>query len=1819
MRERAGACLVAVVIVFFSLAARVQAQTSVLFWTESTDTNRINLTVQKSGNRYLVSNLVPPAPGSRKVYYFADWDMIGTSSSPGAITNLDLEPAQMHMIHTYEVDSSYTVNDYWNANANRSTAVAFLWIGGAPQAQTNMSATLSEVRESGSWFYFEKTNHLSSFSQRFPNFSLPAGKVLLLDKASLRDTTAGYAAHGVTKTSITPGPNTFNNKNETNFLATTTWSDMTSMASWANQYDYMFLDFEFWNSDYMTGTMARLAFFMNECRRVNPNSHVGDWWAGTVYARGFIGNPGTNYNPGYVVPDYSASVAYSHGDQTLLTVVDANGVMTNMAGAASLIPINAYVDYIFPHQDVASRPDIGRADNVIPQLIHRTRVNKRIGVNVGKSHVWFCANALFPLLGEPAVAYSTRTTSPPGVFTWQGEVPFPPNMAEALSFFGLFEGDGVYVWGSGGNCDGNPNSIFSLAKYCRDYNDTRGVWTPDVPGTPIGNSTNGYNISPNFSPDYTALGAWKYSAIADIITNGVKTDFRFSTNNGVTWYNPPTNGSVVCEIATNFSVIVVGAVSTSQIAIAAYAPYLSVTGKIHVVVQYAANNYAFDVQGKRVRVFRGGLLAPILVPPVITHSPVAIVESAPPFTITAGATDDVQIASAVLWWNRNGGAWTSTPMSIEAGIITGTFTPPIVTNLDQFQYRIDVLDDQGLAATNGPNSFIYSQTPVPALVHAGTAWKYLATNAGPSATWKDVGFDDSLWPTGTTPMGYGSDADIVTTLSYGGVTNNRYPTTYFRTTFVTTNVAALLALNLYARVDDGMVVYLNGTEVQRITMPGGTVSYTNLASGSASNAPRPWQVFAINPANVLNGQNTLAVEVHQAAVNSSDLYFDLQLQPASVFNWPVPVSPVLLRSVQTTAPPWTVTAQTTNSAQVASMKLLWNRNGGAWSNVPMSGTGGIYTASLSPGAIEDGDQFGYQIQTLSLLGASTVNGAYGFMYMIPRGSDLLPPESTWKYLATNTAPSASWNTVGFNDASWPSGVAPLGYGSENDAATVISYGPQSTNKYPTYYFRKTFSVTNPAGITGLKAYLRVDDGLVVYINGAEAGRQNMAAGVVTYSTYASGSGANAPRTWSDIDINPGLLVTGANTIAVEVHQVNAGSSDAFFDIFLQPDTAMSVSHTPLSSIQTSPAPWTVSARVNSYVPLASVNLFVGRNFGAMTSVPMTLSSGNYVAVISPTGLVDHEQFQYRIEAVDTLGTAATNGPIGFMYSIEAVPALITAGSGWQYLAQATAPDSTWNLPLFDDSSWPVGLSPLGIGTVEKIATVVDYGPDSNNKYTSYYFRDTFTLDKAAAIKTLQAYCRVDDGLVLYLNGQEMSRVNMPTGVITHASFAASNASNPPRPWVQLAVNKSMLVDGTNTLAVEVHQVNLTSTDLSFDFHLYPTWQPAITHTVLPSFTTSPPPWQVTADVESYYPLTSVKLWWMKVGGSWTSSVMTDSGTFIGTIAPTSAVDHDLYQYRIEAQDSTGQTITNGPFGFMYGSPPPITLVAAGSGWKYWGTNTGASSGWNTVGFSDTNWSVGNASFGFGGNETYGTVLSYGPSSSNKYPAYYFRRTFTLTGTATLISFKGNFQVDDGMVMYINGAEAYRTNLPSGTMSYTNLALGGAANEPRPWPALSLNPSLVVTGQNTIAIEVHQSSASSSDLFMDMYLYGTATNSTDSDADGMPDSWESSNFGGSTNGVPSADPDGDRVSNLEEYITGCDPNSSFSKPQIHVSSMTNAFFMLGIQTASNRLYVVDYSTNIVSPTWTVLTNVSGDGSYVTFSGGTNVSSRGWYYRYRARLP
>ena len=193
-------------------------------------------------------------------------------------------------------------------------------------------------------------------------------------------------------------------------------------------------------------------------------------------------------------------------------------------------------------------------------------------------------------------------------------------------------------------------------------------------------------------------------------------------------------------------------------------------------------------------------------------------------------------------------------------------------------FTINGEDPRQLGGAITPGAQVFQgNTTTENLVSTGSTWKYLDNGSNQGTAWRNPEFNDNSWESGAAELGYG-DGGEATTLSFGPSSTTKYATTYFRHTFNATNVDDYTKLTLGLRRDDGAVVYLNGNEVARSNMPGGTVTYLTTSLDFVSGADET-SYFAIDfpPVDLLNGQNTLAVEIHQYSGTSSDISFDLQL------------------------------------------------------------------------------------------------------------------------------------------------------------------------------------------------------------------------------------------------------------------------------------------------------------------------------------------------------------------------------------------------------------------------------------------------------------------------------------------------------------------------------------------------------------------------------------------------------------------------------------------------------------------------------------------------------------------------------------------------------------------------------------------------------------------------------------------------------------------------------------------------------------------------------------------------------------------------------
>ncbi len=194
----------------------------------------------------------------------------------------------------------------------------------------------------------------------------------------------------------------------------------------------------------------------------------------------------------------------------------------------------------------------------------------------------------------------------------------------------------------------------------------------------------------------------------------------------------------------------------------------------------------------------------------------------------------------------------------------------------------------------------------------------------------------------------------------------------------------------------------------------------------------------------------------------------------------------------------------------------------------------------------------------------------------------------------------------------------------------------------------------------------------------------------------------------------------------------------------------------------------------------------------------------------------------RILAASFLSVATAAVPAARAIETTFVP----TGSTWSYLDDGSDQGTAWRDPGFVDSAWSSGAAQLGYGDGDE-TTVVGFGGDANDKHITTYFRHTFSATGVGSYPRLDLQIQRDDGAVVYLNGTELHRTNMPTGMITAATVASSSVGGSAEStFFAVAFPSTLLLEGSNVIAVEIHQRSPTSSDISFDLELVGSDNPA---------------------------------------------------------------------------------------------------------------------------------------------------------------------------------------------------------------------------------------------------------------------------------------------------------------------------------------------------------------------------------------------------------
>ena len=324
--------------------------------------------------------------------------------------------------------------------------------------------------------------------------------------------------------------------------------------------------------------------------------------------------------------------------------------------------------------------------------------------------------------------------------------------------------------------------------------------------------------------------------------------------------------------------------------------------------------------------------------------------------------------------------------------------------------------------------------------------------------------------------------------------------------------------------------------------------------------------------------------------------------------------------------------------------------------------------------------------------------------------------------------------------------------------------------------------------------------------------------------------------------------------------------------------------------------------------------------------------------------------------------------------------------------------------------------------------------------------------------------------------------------------------------------------------------------------------------------------------------------------------------WIGNVAGIANVDHPTTTLTMPAQDVAVTALYS----------EEMTLIAEDALWRYNDQGLNFGSVWRRVDFVDSGWEEGAARLGYGDDgET--SVIGYGGDPDNKYITTYFRKNFAVPDASAVSDLSMELLRDDGAVVFLNGAEVARDNMPAGAIGFRTVASDSVGNpEEDTFFPFELSPGDLVDGNNVIAVEIHQRAADSSDLSFALRLkamQAPAASRLDGDADGMPDVWEVEYFGSTEAGIPGIDSDGDGVSNLHESIAGTSPLDANSHFRIEaLSAVGGGGFQITWIPVADRIYSVHWSPDLRTPFVLIASGLTS-GSYTDSD--HSAEDRGFY--------
>ncbi|WP_299106777.1 hypothetical protein [uncultured Tenacibaculum sp.] len=369
--------------------------------------------------------------------------------------------------------------------------------------------------------------------------------------------------------------------------------------------------------------------------------------------------------------------------------------------------------------------------------------------------------------------------------------------------------------------------------------------------------------------------------------------------------------------------------------------------------------------------------------------------------------------------------------------------------------------------------------------------------------------------------------------------------------------------------------------------------------------------------------------------------------------------------------------------------------------------------------------------------------------------------------------------------------------------------------------------------------------------------------------------------------------------------------------------------------------------------------------------------------------------------------------------------IIEFGKEWKYYSQREAPIKGWESLKSATSSWEKGKTPIGYGEPD-LETVLSYGGDEKNKIITAYFTTTFYVEDPSEHIVYLLKTRKDDGLVLYLNGHEIFRVNMPLGEIGHTTKSYRDAPDKfdSLDPTFLYPRDIPVRQGENILSATVHQASKYSPDLIFDL-----------------------------EFTGYNDLKLLPE---------SEKERVRKNPYLEAILKQLGSEGEVSQKRI---------------------------IGLEEKWKYYSKKAAPPKGWENSHNITSGWKTGEAVLGYGNSETR-TIINHGDDDSNKILTYYFTKSFHVEDPFECIVYQVKVLKDDGVVLYLNGREIFRVDMPLGEIDHVTKSSRLIAMEQEEYLHTAfITPEDINQGENILSASVHQASKTSSDLSFDLQLIG----------------------------------------------------------------------------------------------------------------------------------